>query len=112
MSIADALNKINVLQEKLEAKDTELKAVKFERDEANSVLDGQVRASLIKKARDLNLAPESQLARMNTGQLEHDIGVVERQKHTNPKSIMFSTDAPGKEDNLDLYSERMKRRQQ
>jgi hypothetical protein len=111
MSIAEALDALNIVREERDAISKELTSVKAERDQANSVLDGQVRAEYLKKIRGISSIPETTLQKMGNKDLENLINSSEMLKHSNPKSIMFATDdANQNEGVIDLYSERMKRK--
>ena len=108
MSMEQALDKINVLEAENKVIAAELKVAKGERDQANSVLYAQVRASYLNKARALTQIPESQLHKMGNDELESVVKLAEQIKRPNPKSIMFSADQSN-EGLLDLYNERIKR---
>ena len=107
MSLDEALDKINVLEASTKALDIQLKQVTEERNQANSVLHAQVRASFLNKARALTQIPETSLHKMGNDELESI--VKEQIKRPNPKSIMFSADSNRNEGLIDLYSERMKK---
>ncbi len=108
MSMEQALDKINVLEAENKVIAAELTVAKSERDQANSVIYAQVRASYLNKARALTQIPESQLHKMGNDELESVVKLAEQIKRPNPKSIMFSADQTN-EGLLDLYSERIKR---
>ncbi len=112
MSMEQALDKINVLETEKKAIETELTKAKSERDQANSVLYAQVRANYLNKARALTQIPETTLHKMGNDELESVVKLAEQIKRPNPKSIMFSADQSNPNENLiDLYSERIKRRE-
>ncbi len=112
MSMEQALDKINVLESERKVIETELTKVKIERDQANSVLYAQVRANYLNKARALTQIPETTLHKMGNDELESVVKLAEQIKRPNPKSIMFSADQSNPNENLiDLYSERIKRRE-
>ncbi len=106
----EALDKINLLEVSRKAAEAELEIVKKERDQANSVLSAQVRASYLQKARNLTSIPETQLHKMGNDELETVVKLAEQMKRPNPKSIMFQADT-NESDLIDLYSERFKRRE-
>ena len=110
MSMEQALDKINVLEAQNKIIASELEATKQERDQANSVLNAQIRAKYMDKLRAIGTLPETTLQRMSNDQLENEIAVLERNKRSNPKSILFSADQANRNEGLiDLYSERIKR---
>ena len=110
MSIEQALDRINILEAENKTIEAELTKAKTERDQANSVLYAQVRASYLNKARALTQIPETQLHKMGNDELESIVKLAEQIKRPNPKSIMFSADHSNPNDGLiDLYSERVKR---
>ncbi len=110
MSMEQALDKINVLEAENKVIAAELEATKQERDQANSVLNAQIRAKYMDKLRAIGTLPETVLHRMSNDQLKNEIAVLERNKRSNPKSILFSADQANRNEGLiDLYSERVKR---
>jgi hypothetical protein len=110
MSMEQALDKINVLEAQNKIITAELTAAKSERDQANSVLNAQIRAKYMDKLRAIGTLPETTLHRMSNDQLENEIAVLERNKRSNPKSILFSADQANRNEGLiDLYTERVKR---
>ena len=109
MSLDEALDKINVLEANTKTLDIQLKQVTEERNQANSVLHAQVRASFLNKARGLTQIPETQLHKMGNDELESIVKLAEQIKRPNPKSIMFSADSNPNEGLIDLYGERMKK---
>ena len=109
MSMEQALDKINVIEAANKRISEELEAVQRERDQANSVLNAQVLAKYMDKLRAIGTLPEATLHRMSNDQLENEIEVLERNKRSNPKSIMFSADQEQNNGLIDLYGERMKR---
>lgn len=109
MSLDEALDKINVLEANTKTLDIQLKQVTDERNQANSVLHAQVRASFLNKARALTQIPETQLHKMGNDELESIVKLAEQIKRPNPKSIMFSADSNRNEGLIDLYGERMKK---
>jgi hypothetical protein len=113
LSIAEALDKIAFYEAKNKELETTLKKTTDERDQANSVLDGQVRANYLAKLRGISNLPEQKLVAMPTNQLETLLKSAEVLKHNNPKSIIFGNDdASGNYDPLDLYKEHMEKRRQ
>ena len=70
MSLDEALDKINVLEASTKALDVQLKQVTEERDQANSVLNAQVHATLMNKARNLTMFPETSLQKWETTNLK------------------------------------------
>lgn len=113
MTLADALDKINVLETSNKAAADELVKVKNERDQANGVLDAQIRASFLQKVRNISNIPEVQLQKMTTHDLESLVQANEQLSHGRPKSIMLGNDDANTHDPglIDLYTERLKRRQ-
>ena len=109
MSLDEALDKINVLEASTKALDVQLKQVTDERNQANSVLHAQVRASFLNKARALTQIPETSLHKMGNDELESIVKLAEQIKRPNPKSIMFNADSNRNEGLIDLYGERMKK---
>ena len=109
MSLDEALDKINVLEANTKTLDIQLKQVTEERNQANSVLHAQVRASFLNKARALTQIPETQLHKKGNDELESIVKLAEQIKRPNPKSIMFSADSNRNEGLIDLYGERMKK---
>lgn len=109
MSLDEALDKINVLEANTKTLDIQLKQVTDERNQANSVLHAQVRASFLNKARGLTQIPETSLHKMGNDELESIVKLAEQIKRPNPKSIMFSADSNRNEGLIDLYGERMKK---
>jgi hypothetical protein len=109
MSLDEALDKINVLEANTKTLDIQLKQVTEERNQANSVLHAQVRASFLNKARALTQIPETSLHKMGNDELESIVKLAEQIKRPNPKSIMFSADSNRNEGLIDLYGERMKK---
>jgi ABC-type uncharacterized transport system ATPase subunit len=113
MSLVDALDKINILEAAHKNVTDELAKVRSERDQANSVLDAQIRATYLNKVRGISNIPETQLQKMSTHDLENLVQSNEMLKHNNPKSIQFAVDEPNRDEGLiDLYSERLKRRRE
>jgi len=78
-----ALDKINVLEAQNKIVTAELTAAKSERDQANSVLNAQIRAKYMDKLRAIGTLPETVLHRMSNDQLENEIAVLERNKRSN-----------------------------
>jgi hypothetical protein len=112
LSIAEALDKITVYEAENKELKINLQKVTNERDQANSVLDAQIRAGYLQKLRGISNLPENKLTAMPTNQLETLLKSSEVLKHSNPKSIMFGNDDASQNDPLDLYKERISRRKQ
>lgn len=109
MSIDEALDKINTLEDATKQLQSELDVTKQERDQANSVLNAQIRASFLREARATLSIPETQLQKMGNDELETVLKNAKLIKHPNPKSILFSADQEENSGLIDLYSERIKR---
>ena len=109
MTLDEALDKINVLEASTKTLDIQLKQVTEERNQANSVIHAQIRASFLNKARGLTQIPETSLHKMGNDELESIVRLAEQIKRPNPKSIMFNADSNRNEGLIDLYGERMKK---
>jgi hypothetical protein len=111
MTIDQALDQVNVLTSEKEKLAKSLDIVTKERDQANSVLNAQVHATLMNKARNLTMFPETVLAKMGNDELENVVKLAELIKRPTMKSIKFGADTQNPNDGLiDLYSERIKDR--
>ena len=109
MTLDEALDKINVLEASTKTLDIQLKQVTEERNQANSVIHAQIRASFLNKARGLTQIPETSLQKMGNDELESIVKLAEQIKRPTPKSIMFNADSNRNEGLIDLYGERMKK---
>ena len=111
MTIDQALDQVNVLTSEKEKLAKSLDIVTKERDQANSVLNAQVHAALMNKARNLTMFPETVLAKMGNDELENVVKLADLIKRPTMKSIKFGADTQERNEGLiDLYTERMKDR--
>jgi hypothetical protein len=111
MTIDQALDQVNVLTSEKEKLAKSLDIVTKERDQAKRVLNAQVHATLMNKARNLTMFPETVLAKMGNDELENVVKLAELIKRPTMKSIKFGADTQNPNDGLiDLYSERIKDR--
>jgi len=111
MSISDALNAVNLLKNEVAELKKINEKVSRERDQANAVLYGQVRAKLLQQARAKTIIPENELQEMGNDALENVLKVVEVSKG-NPKSVLFGADRDESNGTIDLYTERQNRLKQ
>lgn len=111
MSISDALNTVNLLKNEVAELKKINEKISRERDQANAVLHGQVRANLLQQARAKTTIPESKLQEMGNDALETVLQAVEVSKG-NPKSVLFGADRDESNGTIDLYTERQNRLKQ
>ena len=78
MTIDQALDQVNILTSEKERLAKSLDIVTKERDQANSVLNAQVHATLMNKARNLTMFPETVLAKMGNDELENVVNLPSR----------------------------------
>lgn len=109
--MTDALNKINVLTDKVDTLTKSLEKVTRERDEFKDVLYSQNRAKLLDRARRITKIPEQKLEAMSNDEIDGVLTTLDfaSRDPRNPKAIIFSTDGADERPlPLDLYTQRIK----
>jgi hypothetical protein len=111
LTIDQALDKINVLEGRLEKVDMELQKTVQERDHYAGVVTAQVRAELLKRARKVTKLNEPALQAMSNDEIKQTLHILEiAGKAGGDKSIIFngdSADEDGTPARFDLYTKRM-----
>jgi hypothetical protein len=91
IAMTDALNKINVLTDKVDTLTKSLEQVTRERDEFKDVLYSQNRAKLLDRARRITKIPEEKLEAMSNAEIDGVLTTLDLLHVTrNPKAIISS----------------------